>query len=113
MATFELCSPPGCVDLGAGVIVVVYGFTTISAALAYPLLTGAVSAGDDGACQHRIDMLMFGCSFVFQWGIGAVLRLYPVTDGRYSPEGYATALLALTALQVAVLAWLLPLKEAR
>ena len=45
-----------------------------------------------GRVNTASNVLMFGCSFAFQWGIGAVLRLYPVTDGRYAPEGYAAAL---------------------
>jgi hypothetical protein len=53
---------------------------------------------------------MFGCSFLFQWGIGAVLRLYPVADGGYSPEGYALAFSALGVLQLAAIAWLLPMR---
>jgi hypothetical protein len=56
---------------------------------------------------------MFALSFVFQWGVGAALKLYPIVDGRYSPAGYGTALFVLAALQVAVLAWLLPMKEER
>jgi hypothetical protein len=56
---------------------------------------------------------MFGISFAFQWGFGAVLRLYPVADGGYSPEGYSAALGALAALQLATLAWLLPMRQPR
>ena len=111
VATFALLAAG--VTAGLGAVVVVYGFTTISAALAYPLLTVLFPPEMTGRASTASNMLMFGCSFAFQWGIGAVLKLYPVSDGRYSPEGYATALLALTALQVAVLAWLLPMKEAR
>ena len=54
---------------------------------------------------------MFSASFAFQWGIGAVLRGYPVVDGRYAPDGYAAALLGIAVLQIAVLAWLLPLRD--
>jgi hypothetical protein len=39
-----------------------------------------------------------------------VLRLYPAADGRYSPEGYSAALAILAALQLATLAWLLPMR---
>ena len=39
-----------------------------------------------------------------------MLKLYPVVDGRYSPQGYSTALMILGVLQVAVLAWLLPMR---
>jgi hypothetical protein len=52
-------------------------------------------------------------SFLFQWGVGAVLRLYPVDGASYSPQGYSTALAILAALQLAVLAWLLPMREPR
>ena len=55
-------------------------------------------------------MMMFGFSFAFQWGVGAVLRLYPAVDGRYAPEGYSAALAILAALQLATLAWLLPMR---
>jgi hypothetical protein len=54
---------------------------------------------------------MFSASFAFQWGIGAVLRVFPVVDGRYAPEGYTAALLGIAVLQVAVLAWVLPFRE--
>lgn len=99
------------VQTGLTAVLVVYGFTTISAALAYPLLTVLFPPEMTGRVNTASNVLMFSCSFVFQWGIGAVLKLYPVLDGRYSPAGYGTALFVLAALQVAVLAWLLPMRE--
>ena len=57
----------------------------------------AVPAGDDRQGQHRLERADVRLSFAFQWGIGAVLRLYPVADGRYAPEGYAMALWILRA----------------
>jgi uncharacterized membrane protein len=99
------------VRTGLGAILAVYGFCTISAALAYSLLTPLFPPAMTGRVNTASNVLMFGCSFAFQWGVGAVLRLYPSADGRYAPEGYAMALGILTALQVAVLAWLLPLRE--
>jgi hypothetical protein len=41
-----------------------------------------------------------------------VLRLYPVVEGRYAQQGYAAAFLALAALQLAALLWILPMREA-
>jgi predicted MFS family arabinose efflux permease len=96
-----------------GVILVVYGFTAISAALAYPLLTALFPPEMTGRANTASNVLMFACSFAFQWGIGAVLKLYPVADGRYSPAGYSAALALLAALQLAALAWLLPMKQER
>jgi hypothetical protein len=99
------------VQTGLGAILVVYGFTAISAALAYALLTPLFPPEMTGRVNTASNVLMFGCSFLFQWGIGAVLRLYPVTDGRYAPEGYAVALLILGVLQFAALLWLAPMRE--
>jgi MFS family permease len=91
-------------------LLAVYGFTAISAALAYALLTPRFPPEMTGRVNTASNVLMFSASFVFQWGIGAVLRLYPVAEGRYAPEGYATAFLILGALQLLVIAWLLPLR---
>ncbi|HYN12924.1 MAG TPA: MFS transporter, partial [Burkholderiales bacterium] len=77
----------------------------------YAVLTPLFPAEMTGRVNTASNVLMFGLSFAFQWGIGAVLKLYPVADGRYAPEGYATALAIIAALQLAALAWLLPLKE--
>lgn len=98
---------------GLPVILAVYGFTAISASLAYALFTPLFPPDMTGRVNTASNVLMFGISFLFQWGIGAVLRLYPVTDGRYSPDGYAVALFSLGVLQVAAVAWLMPMREAR
>ncbi len=99
------------VNAWLGVILTIYGFTAISAALAYPLFTALFGPEMTGRVNTASNVLMFGFSFAFQWGIGAVLKLYPVVDGRYAPQGYAAAFLALAALQLAALAWLYPLRE--
>jgi predicted MFS family arabinose efflux permease len=96
---------------GLGVMLFVYGFTTISASLAYALLTTLFPPEMTGRVNTASNVLMFALAFAFQWGLGAVLKLYPVVDGRYAPEGYGAALGILAAMQVAALAWLLPLKQ--
>jgi len=98
------------VTQGLAAILAVYGFTAISAALAYALLTPLFPPEMTGRVNTASNVLMFSFSFLFQWGIGAVLRFFPVAEGRYAPEGYSTALLILAALQFAVIAWLLPVK---
>jgi hypothetical protein len=91
----------------------VYGFTAISASLAYALFTPLFPPEMTGRVNTASNVLMFGISFLFQWGIGAVLRLYPVVEGRYAAEGYAAALLILGVLQLAAIAWLVPMREPR
>ncbi|HKX38120.1 MAG TPA: MFS transporter [Burkholderiales bacterium] len=101
------------VQSGLGVILTVYGFTSISAALAYALLTPLFAPALTGRLSTASNVLMFGFSFLFQWGVGAVLKLFPVAEGRYAPEGYSAALGLLAALQLATLLWLLPLRQPR
>lgn len=98
------------VQTGLGAILAVYGFSAISAALAYALLMPLFGPELTGRLSTASNVMMFLFSFVFQWGVGAVLRLYPVADGRYAPDGYSTALGILAALQLATLVWLLPMR---
>jgi MFS family permease len=98
------------VTTALGAVLAVYGFTTISAALAYALLTPIFPPEMTGRANTASNVLMFGVAFLFQWAVGAVLRLYPAANG-YSPEGYLTAFGILGALQVVALAWLLPMKS--
>jgi len=99
------------VRVGRLPIVMAYAFASISAAIAYTLLALRFPPEMSGRVSTAANVLMFAGSFAFQWGIGAVLRLYPVADGRYAPEGYAAAFTVLAVLQIAVLAWLLPMRE--
>jgi hypothetical protein len=50
--------------------------------------------------------LLFGISFVFQWGIGLILKQYPVIDGRYSAAGYTVAFMVLAVAQGTTILWL-------
>jgi predicted MFS family arabinose efflux permease len=88
-----------------------YGFSVMAGALAFALIPPHFPREMSGRAITMVNFAMFNASFAFQWGIGAVLRAYPVVDGRYAPEGYAAALLAIAALQVVVLAWVLPLRD--
>lgn len=99
------------VTQGLALILAVYGFTAISAALAYALLTPLFPPEMTGRVNTASNVLMFTFSFLFQWGIGAVLRGFPVIDGRFAPQGYAAAFLVLVIAQAAVVLWLLPMRE--
>jgi sugar phosphate permease len=90
----------------------VYGFTVVSGAIAFALITPQLPPEMSGRAITAVNFAHFIVSFAFQWGIGAVLRTYPVTDGRFAAEGYMAALLAIGAAQLAALAWLVPLRAA-
>ena len=56
-------------------------------------------------------MLLFATSFVFQWGVGALLGLWPSSEGRYQPEAYRAAFGLLLAAQAAAAVWLLTARQ--
>lgn len=101
------------VTAGLPAILAVYAFTAISVSLAYALLTPIFPPEMTGRVITASNVMMFGTSFLFQWGIGAVLRLYPEVDGRYAAGAYATAFMILGVLQLAAIAWLLPMRDSR
>ena len=59
---------------------------------------------EPGAVRHLVRV---------QWGVGAILGLWPGAEGRYDPEGYRVAFGVLLAAQAAAAAWLLTAQEAR
>ena len=96
---------------GAPAIVMVYGFGACAAALPYAILSQHFARGLTGRVITASNIFMFIASFAFQWGIGVLLRFWPVEGGRYPVEAYAAAFGVLGILQLAVLLWLLPMRE--
>ena len=94
-------------------LLAIYGFSVMSGALVFALITPHFPAAMSGRVITAVNFGMFNVSFAFQWGIGAVLRAFPVVDGRYAAAGYTAALLGIAVLQVVALAWVLPLREER
>lgn len=86
---------------------VLFAAMSIAAIIAYTLLTHLVPPAQTGRVTTASNLLLFGTSFVFQWGVGAILGLWPVADGRYDPEAYRAAFGLLLAAQAAAAAWLL------
>jgi predicted MFS family arabinose efflux permease len=97
--------------LGAGrwlwVLLVLFAATSIAAIIAYTLLTHLVPAAQTGRVTTASNLLLFGASFAFQWGVGAILGLWPSAEGRYDPDAYRVAFGILLAAQAAAAAWLL------
>jgi MFS family permease len=96
---------------GASAFVMVYGFGACAAALPYAILSQHFARGLTGRVITASNIFMFIASFAFQWGIGVLLRFWPVEGGRYPAEAYAVAFGVLGILQLAVLLWLLPMRE--
>jgi predicted MFS family arabinose efflux permease len=97
--------------LPRGAVLGVYGFTVIAGAIVFALITPTLPPEMSGRAVTAVNCAQFGLSFAAQWAVGAVLLAHPAAAGRYAPEGYALAFLGLAALQLAALAWLLPLRD--
>ena len=92
---------------GALLFLVLFAATSIAAIVAYSLLTQLVPAAQTGRVTTASNLLLFGTSFTFQWGVGAILGQWPGAQGRYDPEAYRVAFGLLLAAQAAAAAWLL------
>ena len=91
---------------------VLFAATSIAAIVAYTLLTQLVPSAQTGRVTTASNLILFGTSFAVQWGVGALLGLWPSEQGRYAAEGYRMAFGVLLAAQAAAAAWLLTARQA-
>ena len=78
-----------------------YLYRVVNAVLSqsFPLhLSGRVNTG--------VNLLVFIAAFSAQWGIGAIINLWPGTAaGGYAPPGYQAGFAMMLCLQVIALLW--------
>ncbi|MGA0394458.1 MAG: MFS transporter [Rhodospirillales bacterium] len=85
---------------------IVYGFFGTTSILSYAILSQTFPKHLAGRVNVALNLLLFSASFFVQWGIGAVIDLWPVTaNGTYAPEGYRAAFAILLGVQVMAMAW--------
>lgn len=66
-----------------------------------------------GRVNTSINLLVFVASFLFQWGVGVVIGLWPVTaSGGYEPAAYQAGFGAVLAVQVIAMLWLVVFRRA-
>ncbi len=81
------------------------GFSAFGS-LAYPLLATRFPAEMTGRVVTALNLVMFSLAFVVQFGVGAIINLWPVVEGRYAAEGYRASFALCWVLQVISVAWL-------
>jgi hypothetical protein len=87
---------------------VLFGFFSNMAVLAYPQLAAHFPLEYAGSAHTGLNLLMISGAFAAQYGIGAVIDLWPVTArGGYSQEAYGAAFSILLTLQAAAFLWFL------
>lgn len=85
-----------------------FGFLGAAGILPYAVLSQHFDARLAGRVNTGLNLLVFVVAFGGQWGVGAIIGLWPETaDGGYAPEGYRAALISAVVLQTVAGAWYL------
>jgi hypothetical protein len=84
---------------------IVFGFTGTSGILVYADLSQRFPADLAGRVNTGLNLLVFVAAFVAQWGVGAVIDLWPNTLTGYATEGYRAGFGLLLSLQVIAVLW--------
>lgn len=85
---------------------ILFGFLGTSNVLCYTALSQIFPAQIAGRVNSGLNLLVFLAAFAVQWGIGAVIGLWPTTaNGGYAPAGYRAAFGVVLAVQALALAW--------
>ena len=83
-----------------------FGFFGTAGILPYAVLSQSFPSHLSGRANTALNLLVFVTAFAAQWGIGAVIGRWPITEtGGYAPAGYRAAFLILLALQLGTVVW--------
>jgi len=87
---------------------IAFGYFGSSGLLVYAVLGQSFPPHLAGRVNTAQNMMIFIGAFAAQWGIGAVIALWPpIAEGSYRTEAHQAALLVMIALQIAALGWFL------
>ena len=95
------------VTTGALAIWLVINFCSPASSLAYAMLSRRFPADLAGRVTTALNFLVFVGAFAAQWGLGAIIGIWPAEASHYPLAAYRTALGAALVLQVAAFGWFL------
>lgn len=85
-----------------------FGFLGTVGIVCYAMLSRQFSTALAGRSNTSVNLTMFLAAFAFQWGIGAIIDLWPMdAEGRYPTEAYGVAIGAVVVLQAIAWVWLI------
>ena len=83
-----------------------FGFFGTTSIIPYAVLAQSFATELAGRVITGLNLLVFLGAFSAQWGMGALIDLWPRTaSGGYAPAGYRTALLVMLAIQIIAMIW--------
>jgi len=83
-----------------------FGFFGTAGSLGYSILSQSFPPALSGRVNTALNLLVFVFAFAAQWGIGALINLWPLEAAGYSLEGYRIAFGVPVAFQIAAFTWL-------
>jgi len=85
---------------------VLFGIFGTTGIISYAVLSQSFPVHLAGRVNTGINLLVFLCAFAAQWGIGAIINLWPVSaTGGYAPAGYQAGFAMMLGLEVVSLLW--------
>jgi MFS family permease len=93
------------VTTGALAIWLTINFASPASSLAYAILSRRFTRDLAGRVTTALNFLVFVGAFATQWGLGAVISLWPAQDGQYPLAAYRAAFGTSLAFQLAAVAW--------
>ena len=88
-------------------LVVIFGFLGSSCILTFAGLAQIFPKKYSGRVSTILNVQVFLGAFIIQWGIGAIIELWPTTEIGYDPASYQVAIGVLVLMQAAGLVWYL------
>lgn len=86
----------------------VFGFFGTSTTLCFAMIGHAVSPQYVGRVSTATNFLVFAAAFAFQWGMGAIVGLWPASpDGQYPAAAYQAAFSVALVAQLVGWLWLM------
>ena len=89
------------------ILVILLGFLGTSSILIYAGYSQIFPKNLSGRVSTILNLLVFVAAFIIQWGIGAIIELWPATENGYDPASYQVAIGVLVLMQAAGLVWYL------
>ncbi len=91
---------------GATLMWMLFGFFGTSGILPYAALSQSFPLHLSGRVNTALNLLVFLGAFAAQWGIGAIIGIWPTTQsGGYAPAGYQAAFGILLFIQLITIFW--------
>jgi len=83
-----------------------YGFFATAGSVSYAILPNRFPTALAGRANTALNAMVFSWAFAVQWGMGAIIGLWPATADGYDPHGYRAGFAVFLAIQVSAWTWM-------